>query len=362
MNKRSAKHGSDAAPRAREPVDEVEREDFLPDRPTDEEAPPEMTDEEDLLQAVGPGEPLDDSVRQWLREAGRAPLLSHGEELVLGRRIAVGMRAQHSLRDPQRHLTEEQSVALQRRVQQGIEAREKMACANLRLVVSVAKKYLGKGLPLDDLIQEGNIGLLRAVEKFDFRSGFRFSTYATWWIRQNITRAIADQSRTIRVPVHMVENINRVTRARSMMTQRLGREPTVEELAAELGVDVEHVREASSAVADTVSLDGGLGENEDGCLADFLHDSESLSPMDIAGRTAVRDSLEALMRQSLSDKERLVLSLRYGFLDGRPRTLDEIGAALNVTRERIRQIEVRALRRLRQKGYSDSWMDILTET
>ncbi len=279
-------------------------------------------DEDDELHErfeLGEGVPLDDPVRMYLRDIGRVALLTQEEELDLARRIEHGDQ----------------------------EAKQRLTEANLRLVVSIAKRYTGRNMSFLDLIQEGNIGLIRAVEKFDFRKGFKFSTYATWWIRQAITRAIADQARTIRIPVHMVETINKLLKTKRELIQALGREPTVEELASELDMPPERVSEIQRIAPEPLSLETPIGEQEDSHLGDFIEDERSVSPPDVASNKVLREQLDAVL-ETLSPRERDVLRMRYGLDDGWPRTLEEVGQHFEVTRERIRQIEAKALKKLRQ--------------
>jgi len=276
------------------------------------------------------GMSIDDPVRMYLREIGRVPLLSAAQEVALAKRMEAGDE------EARRHLTE----------------------ANLRLVVSVAKKYIGRGMSLLDLIQEGNIGLIRAVEKFDFRKGFKFSTYATWWIRQAITRAIADQARTIRIPVHMVETINRLIRTSRRLVQELGRDPTSDEIAREMGLPAEKVREIIKISQEPVSLETPIGEEEDSHLGDFIEDQKALAPADAASHQLLKEQVEDVL-DSLTQRERRVLQLRFGLDDGRSRTLEEVGREFGVTRERIRQIEAKALRKLRHPSRSKKLKDYL---
>ena len=261
---------------------------------------------------------VDDPVKVYLKEIGRVPLLSSDEEINLAIRIADG----------------------------DVAAKQRLSEANLRLVVSIAKRYLGRGMQFLDLIQEGNLGLMKAVEKFDYRKGFKFSTYATWWIRQSITRAIADQARTIRIPVHMVETINKQVRATRQLLQQLGREPSAEEIAQHLGCSVERVREIQKIAQDPVSLETPIGEEEDSHLGDFIEDTGALSPSDVAESNMLKEQLIQVLN-TLTPREEKVLRLRYGLDDSHPRTLEEVGKEFNVTRERIRQIEAKALRKLR---------------
>ncbi|HQE21015.1 MAG TPA: RNA polymerase sigma factor RpoD [Thermosynergistes sp.] len=274
--------------------------------------------------------PLTDPVRMYLREIGKIPLLTPEEEVELAKRIEAG----------------------------DLEAKKKLMAANLRLVVSIAKKYIGRGMLFLDLIQEGNLGLSRAAEKFDYRKGFKFSTYATWWIRQAITRAIADQARTIRIPVHMVETINKLIRVSRQLVQKLGREPTAEEIAKEMGIDAERVAEIQRIAQEPVSLETPIGEEEDSQLGDFLEDKELLSPDDAAANQLLREELENMIDE-LAPREREVLRLRFGLEDGHPYTLEEVGRRFGVTRERIRQIEAKALRKLRHPSRSKKLRDFI---
>jgi RNA polymerase primary sigma factor len=291
---------------------------------------------------------LDDPVRMYLREIGRVPLLSAEEEVALARRMERGNQ-------------EKQKPVAQRNrrlVFEGEEAQRRLAEANLRLVVSVAKKYIGRGMSLLDLIQEGNIGLLRAVEKFDYTKGYKFSTYATWWIRQAITRAIADQARTIRIPVHMVETINRLIRTSRRLLQELGREPTCEEIAQDMQVSPEKVREIIKVSQEPVSLETPVGEEDDSHLGDFIEDHSAPAPADAANHQLLKEQVEDVLT-ALSERERKVLQLRFGLDDGRSRTLEEVGREFRVTRERIRQIEAKALRKLRQPSRARRLKDYL---
>jgi|DewCreStandDraft_2_1066082.scaffolds.fasta_scaffold00382_23 RNA polymerase primary sigma factor len=289
-------------------------------------------------------ESADDSVRMYLREIGRVALLTPEQEVELATAIERGREAERRLQSEQ--LTPEERAELERLVQEGQRAREHLIVANLRLVVSVAKRYIGRGLSLLDLIEEGNLGLMRAIEKYDYHRGYKLSTYATWWIRQAITRAIADQARTIRLPVHMVETVSRLLRAIPRLQQELGRHPTAEELAAEMGVSPERLQEIIKASQIPISLETPVGEDDEGSLSEFVVDYSAVSPVDFATRRLLRQELERLL-DSLTQRERRVLQLRYGLEDGRPRTLGEIGAEIGLTRERIRQIEGEALSKLR---------------
>ena len=273
---------------------------------------------------------VDDPVRMYLREIGRIPLLTYDEELDLAKKVLQGDE----------------------------EAKQKLAESNLRLVVSIAKKYVGRGMLFLDLIQEGNMGLIKAVEKFDYTKGFKFSTYATWWIRQAITRAIADQARTIRIPVHMVETINKLIRTSRHLLQQLGREPTPEEIAAEMEIPVEKVIEIQKIAQDPVSLETPIGEEDDSHLGDFIQDDDSPAPQDSAAYTMLREQLEEVMN-TLTPREAKVLKLRFGLEDGKSRTLEEVGREFQVTRERIRQIEAKALRKLRHPSRSKKLRDYM---
>ena len=284
---------------------------------------------DDELAAVE-GLPVDDSVRMWLREIGRTPLLSIEDEIALARRIEKGDQC----------------------------AKNTLTEANLRLVVSIAKRYSGRGMAFPDLIQEGNIGLIRAVEKFDFRKGYKFSTYATWWIRQAITRAIADQGRTIRIPVHMVETINRLIKTSSQLLQNLGREPTLDELARALDMPIERVSEIIRIAPEPLSLETPIGEEEESHLADFIEDHEAVSPAEAATTLILREKIEQAL-DSLTPRERDVLIMRFGLEDGCSRTLEEVGRHFRVTRERIRQIEAKALKKLRHPSRSKRLRDYL---
>jgi RNA polymerase primary sigma factor len=280
--------------------------------------------------SLPPGIKINDPVRMYLKEIGRVPLLSADDEVGLAKRINNGDE----------------------------EAKRRLAEANLRLVVSIAKRYVGRGMLFLDLIQEGNMGLIKAVEKFDYEKGFKFSTYATWWIRQAITRAIADQARTIRIPVHMVETINKLIRVSRQLLQELGREPTPEEVAAEMELSVEKVREIMKIAQEPVSLETPIGEEDDSHLGDFIEDQEALAPADAAAYELLKEQLEDVL-DTLTEREENVLRLRFGLDDGRTRTLEEVGKVFGVTRERIRQIEAKALRKLRHPSRSKRLKDFL---
>ncbi len=294
---------------------------------------------------------LDDPVRMYLREIGRVPLLNAEEEVRLAQIMERGKQ--------ERVRAERLKVVPHRKyLEDGEEAQRRLTEANLRLVVSVAKKYIGRGMNLLDLIQEGNIGLIRAVEKFDYTKGYKFSTYATWWIRQAITRAIADQARTIRIPVHMVETINRLIRISRRLLQDLGREPTSEEIAEQMEISAEKVREIIKVSQEPVSLETPIGEEDDSHLGDFLEDQTALAPAEAASHQLLKEQVEDVL-DSLTERERKVLQLRFGLDDGRSRTLEEVGKEFHVTRERIRQIEAKALRKLRHPSRSRKLKDYL---
>ena len=295
------------------------------DEPTEEEL-------ENIEMAVPDGVSIEDPVRMYLKEIGKVPLLTAEEEKELAMKMEAG----------------------------DMEAKKRLAEANLRLVVSIAKRYVGRGMLFLDLIQEGNLGLIKAVEKFDYRKGYKFSTYATWWIRQAITRAIADQARTIRIPVHMVETINKLIRVQRQLLQELGREPYPEEIAEKMGLPVERVREIQKISQEPVSLETPIGEEEDSHLGDFIQDEHIPVPADEAAHTLLREQLEKVM-DTLSEREQKVLALRFGLEDGKPHTLEEVGREFQVTRERIRQIEAKALRKLRHPTRSRKLRDFLEE-
>lgn len=307
--------------------DEMDPDLFLEDEPAEEDLDVEQVD-----LSVPEGVGIDDPVRMYLKEIGKVPLLTPDEEIELAKRMELGDE----------------------------EAKKTLAEANLRLVVSIAKRYVGRGMQFLDLIQEGNLGLIKAVEKFDYRKGYKFSTYATWWIRQAITRAIADQARTIRIPVHMVETINRLVRTQRQLLQSLGREPSPEEIAKAMDLPVERVREIMKISQDPVSLETPIGEEEDSHLGDFIQDDHVEVPVDAATYTLLHEQLMEVL-ETLTDREQKVLRLRFGLDDGRPRTLEEVGKEFNVTRERIRQIEAKALRKLRHPSRSKKLKDYLDE-
>jgi RNA polymerase primary sigma factor len=304
-----------------------------------------------------------DPVRMYLKEIGRVSLLTGAQEVAIAKRIESGTLAAERLVEVEAlgetaDLAAVELAQLQRRVSDGDDAKDELIQANLRLVVSIAKRYVGRGMQFLDLIQEGNLGLMRAVEKFDYTKGFKFSTYATWWIRQAITRAIADQARTIRIPVHMVESINKVHRIQRQMVQELEREPTIEELADRVGMTADRVREIQRISLDLLSLDAPVGEEDDSNLADFIEDSGAESPSDVAARRMLGNAvLEAL--DELNEREKAVVRMRFGLDDGQARTLEEVGREFGVTRERIRQIESKTLAKLRHPHRSQKLRDYL---
>ena len=302
-----------------------------------------------------------DPVRMYLKEIGKVPLLTAAEEIDLAMKIEAGVAAMEELdkaEDEGIELDRREKRRLGRIEQVGLDAKQQLIEANLRLVVSIAKRYVGRGMLFLDLIQEGNLGLIRAVEKFDYTKGFKFSTYATWWIRQAITRAIADQARTIRIPVHMVETINKLVRIQRQLLQELGREPTPEEIGKEMGLPPERVREIQKISQEPVSLETPIGEEEDSQLGDFIEDDHTTPPSDSVAATMLKEQLMGVL-DTLTPREEKVLRLRYGIDDGKPRTLEEVGKEFNVTRERIRQIEAKALRKLRHPSRSKKLKDFL---
>ncbi|MBR3314619.1 MAG: RNA polymerase sigma factor RpoD, partial [Atopobiaceae bacterium] len=295
-----------------------------------------------------------DPVRMYLKEIGKVDLLTAAEEVDLAMKIEAGVEAEERLAAAEAgevELSRAEARRLMRVEQVGLEAKQALISANLRLVVSIAKRYVGRGMLFLDLIQEGNLGLIRAVEKFDYTKGFKFSTYATWWIRQAITRAIADQARTIRIPVHMVETINKLVRVQRQLLQDLGRDPTPEEIGEEMGMTAERVREIQRISQEPVSLETPIGEEEDSQLGDFLPDEGATDPFDATKDVLMRADIDAVL-DTLADRERKVIVLRFGLADGHPRTLEEVGREFGVTRERIRQIESKALVKLRRPGPS----------
>lgn len=311
---------------------------------------------EDL--SVPEGINIDDHVKMYLKEIGKVNLLTPEEELSLAKRMADGETAKEQLEEIGADIDEDTKKQIDLLIADGEKAKKSLAEANLRLVVSIAKRYVGRGMLFLDLIQEGNLGLIKAVDKFDYTKGYKFSTYATWWIRQAITRAIADQARTIRIPVHMVETINKLVRVSRQLVQELGREPTPEELAKELNMPVDKVREISKISQEPVSLETPIGEEEDSHLGDFIPDEDAPAPSEAASFVLLKEQLGAVL-ETLSEREAKVLRLRFGLDDGRARTLEEVGKEFDVTRERIRQIEAKALRKLRHPSRSKKLKDFL---
>ena len=346
---------------------EVGSEDFLADLP-DEDGEPAMDEiaeieEEELVDpnTLVDSFNIDDPVRMYLKEIGKVPLLSADEEVVLATSMSAGNEAQEKLDEAEKEnitLPNEEMARLHKLVKAGDSAKQKLAEANLRLVVSIAKRYVGRGMLFLDLIQEGNLGLIKAVEKFDYTKGYKFSTYATWWIRQAITRAIADQARTIRIPVHMVETINKVIRVSRQLLQELGHDPSPEEISAEMNMPVDKVREILKIAQEPVSLETPIGEEEDSHLGDFIPDEAASEPSEAASFTLLKEQLVDVLG-TLTPREEKVLKLRFGIEDGRTRTLEEVGKEFNVTRERIRQIEAKALRKLRHPSRSKKLKDFL---
>ena len=293
-----------------------------------------------------------------MKEIGKVPLLTRDEEVDLATKFEIGKLATAGQRDNGHELSREELRVLRRQERIGQEAKRKLVEANLRLVVSIAKRYVGRGMLFLDLIQEGNLGLIRAVEKFDFRRGYKFSTYATWWIRQAITRAIADQARTIRIPVHMVENINKLSRIQKKLLQELGREPTPEEIAEQMEITPEKVREIIRVSREPVSLETPIGEEGDSNLGDFIEDIDAVVPIDAASFVLMREQIDGVL-DSLGGREKEIIRLRFGLTDGRSRTLEEVGREFGVTRERIRQIESKTLIKLRHPTRSAQLRDFL---
>ncbi len=333
-----------------------------------------ILDEEDEVEvekidlSVPEGVSVEDPVRMYLKEIGKVPLLSADEEIELAQNMEDGAVATEKINvlkgrldgasEEEKAEIKQEIKTLQRDVDKGADAKKRLAEANLRLVVSIAKRYVGRGMLFLDLIQEGNLGLIKAVEKFDYKKGYKFSTYATWWIRQAITRAIADQARTIRIPVHMVETINKLIRVSRQLLQELGREPSPEEIAKEMSMPVDRVREILKISQEPVSLETPIGEEEDSHLGDFIKDDNVPVPADAAAFTLLKEQLEEVLG-TLTEREQKVLTLRFGLEDGRARTLEEVGKEFNVTRERIRQIEAKALRKLRHPSRSRKLKDYL---
>ncbi len=345
-------------------IDIGREEDILPELPDDVDPPLEEIADIEEEELVDPNTlvdsfSIDDPVRMYLKEIGTVPLLAPDEEIELAQRMNAGNLAKEQLESMEgEELPAEEMAELKKLVRSGESAKQKLAEANLRLVVSIAKRYVGRGMLFLDLIQEGNLGLIKAVEKFDYTKGYKFSTYATWWIRQAITRAIADQARTIRIPVHMVETINKVIRVNRQLLQELGHDPTPEETAAEMNMPVEKVREILKIAQEPVSLETPIGEEEDSHLGDFIPDEGASEPSEAASFTLLKEQLVEVL-STLTPREEKVLKLRFGIEDGRTRTLEEVGKEFNVTRERIRQIEAKALRKLRHPSRSKKLKDFL---
>ena len=345
---------------------EVGTEDFLADINDDIEPPMEEIAEIEEEELVDPNTlvdsfNIDDPVRMYLKEIGRVPLLSADEEVALATAMSAGRAAQERIDqagETEEPISDEEMAQLKADIKEGNKAKQKLAEANLRLVVSIAKRYVGRGMLFLDLIQEGNLGLIKAVEKFDYTKGYKFSTYATWWIRQAITRAIADQARTIRIPVHMVETINKVIRVSRQLLQQLGHDPSPEEISAEMGMPVDKVREILKIAQEPVSLETPIGKEEDSHLGDFIPDEGASEPSEAASFTLLKEQLVDVL-STLTPREEKVLKLRFGIEDGRTRTLEEVGKEFNVTRERIRQIEAKALRKLRHPSRSKKLKDFL---
>ena len=330
--------------------DELDEDDLTDDDLSDEDLDEENSIAEEISQlektfANASHAKINDPVKMYLKEIGQIPLLDPKEEPIIARQIQEGEQAKEDMKNLD--LSDEEKKKLAKIIADGEEAKQTLISSNLRLVVSIAKKYVGRGMLFLDLIQEGNCGLIKAVEKFDYTKGFKFSTYATWWIRQSITRAIADQARTIRIPVHMVETINKLTRIQRQLVQDLGRDPLPEEIAEKMeNISAEKVREIQKIALDPVSLETPIGEEDDSHLGDFIEDKDTLSPDDYTNNQLLKDEINAVL-QGLTEREEKVLRLRFGLLDGRTRTLEEVGKEFNVTRERIRQIETKALRKLK---------------
>lgn len=330
--------------------EELDEDEVLDDDLSDEDLDEEDSIAEEISQlektfANASHAKINDPVKMYLKEIGQIPLLDPKEEPIIARQIQEGEEAKEAMKNPD--LSDEEKKKLAKVIADGEQAKQTLISSNLRLVVSIAKKYVGRGMLFLDLIQEGNCGLIKAVEKFDYTKGFKFSTYATWWVRQSITRAIADQARTIRIPVHMVETINKLTRIQRQLVQDLGRDPLPEEIAEKMeNISAEKVREIQKIALDPVSLETPIGEEDDSHLGDFIEDKDTLSPDDYTNNQLLKDEINAVL-QGLTEREEKVLRLRFGLLDGRTRTLEEVGKEFNVTRERIRQIEAKALRKLK---------------
>ncbi|MDE6712973.1 MAG: RNA polymerase sigma factor RpoD [Lachnospiraceae bacterium] len=350
-------------------IDSIEDDDIPEEELSLEDAAELELDMENLESSLGDGVSIEDPVRMYLKEIGRVPLLSADEEIVLAKKMEAGIAAEEEKKELEKKLEKETADSKKKKlikkledqdvlIEEGKAAAQSLSEANLRLVVSIAKRYVGRGMLFLDLIQEGNLGLIKAVEKFDYRKGYKFSTYATWWIRQAITRAIADQARTIRIPVHMVETINKIIRINRQLLQELGREPSPAEIAERMDIQEEKVREILKISQEPVSLETPIGEEEDSHLGDFIQDDNVPVPAEAAASTMLREQLDEIL-DTLTERERKVLTLRFGLVDGRARTLEEVGKEFSVTRERIRQIEAKALRKLRHPSRSKRIRDYL---
>ncbi|MGH8907196.1 MAG: RNA polymerase sigma factor RpoD [Egibacteraceae bacterium] len=329
-----------------------------PPDPRVAETPPDDRSERQRLEELTLRAPTNDPVRMYLKEIGRVPLLTAEEEVDLAKRIEAGLAATRLLTTCAHELADLHRVQLRRVERSGQLSKRKLVEANLRLVVSIAKRYVGRGMLFLDLIQEGNLGLIRAVEKFDYTRGYKFSTYATWWIRQAITRAIADQARTIRIPVHMVETINKLVRVQRQLLQDFGRDPTPHEIGKEMDLSPEKVRDILKISQEPVSLETPVGEEEDSSLGDFIEDADAVVPVDAASFILMQEQIEGILH-TLSEREKKVIQLRFGMVDGHPRTLEEVGSEFGVTRERIRQIESKTLSKLRHPSRSQKLRDYL---
>ena len=373
-DERRGTHAAPAAPRAPRPrARRIEHRPSASPRPgaasrraPDEDADPDLVSMRAAQRPTHTESGSFDPVRMYLKEIGKVPLLTAEQEVTLAKRIEAGLLAREKLSGVDAdgepvEISENQRSSLHAVKRDGELARRQLTEANLRLVVSIAKRYVGRGMALLDLIQEGNLGLIRAVEKFDYTKGFKFSTYATWWIRQAITRAIADQARTIRIPVHMVETMNKVLRISRQMLQELGREPTVEEIAAKVEMTPDKVREIQRIAQEPVSLETPVGEEDDSLLGDFVEDPNVIAPATAAARALLSEAIEEAL-QELNDRERAVVRLRFGLDDGQIRTLEEVGKEFGVTRERIRQIESKTLAKLRHPTRSQRLRDYLEES
>ncbi len=361
-------------PEDSENYDKIEKElakeeiDIMPDEDdsNDDNAEPNLSDVEEVdissYDQLPASLKVDDPVRMYLKEIGKIPLLTTEEETLYAEQVVEGRTARQKLEeieaDDNNTVTIEEYEALQDIVEVADEAKDKLVNANLRLVVSIAKKYLSRGLQFLDLIQEGNMGLIKAVDKFYHKKGFKFSTYATWWIRQAITRAVADQARTIRIPVHMVETINKLVRIQRQLVQEFSREPTPEEVAERMDITVEKVQQIQRIAQEPISLESPVGEEEDSSLGDFISDPHALDPYEYTAKMKLREELDEVLA-TLTEREERVLRLRFGLIDGRQRTLEEVGKEFNVTRERIRQIEAKALRKLKHPSRSKRLRDFM---